>query len=120
MAELTNNGASAAPAATVPARVSQGFEECNQCGACYDVGVGHCAKEVAALTPLSIPRLLAGRYRLERRLGCGGMGTVYEATDDALGRRAAVKLIREDPVGKPDAARRFRREAQVAASFASS
>jgi serine/threonine protein kinase len=48
------------------------------------------------------------------------MGTVYEATDDALGRRAAVKLIREDPVGKPDAAQRFRREAQVAASFASS
>jgi DNA-binding NtrC family response regulator len=115
--ELTNNGASAAPA-TVPARVSQGFEECTQCGACYDVGVGHCAKEGAALTPISIPRLLAGRYRLERRLGRGGMGTVYEATDDALGRRVAVKLIREDPVGKPDAAHRFRREAQVAASFA--
>ena len=46
------------------------------------------------------------------------MGTVYEATDGALGRRVAVKLIREDLVGKADSAQRFRREAQVAASFA--
>jgi len=105
-------------AATVPAPVSQGFEECAQCGACYDVGVARCATDGAALTPIYIPRLLAGRYRLERRLRRGGMGTVYEATDDALGRRVAVKLIREDMVGKPDAAQRFRREAQVAASFA--
>jgi len=104
--------------ATIPARASQGFEECPQCGVCYDAGTRYCAKEGAALTPVYIPRLLAGRYRLERRLGRGGMGTVYEATDGALGRRVAVKLIREDLVGKPDAAQRFRREAQVAASFA--
>ena len=104
--------------ATIPARASQVFEECPQCGVCYDAGTRYCAKEGAALTPVYIPRLLAGRYRLERRLGRGGMGTVYEATDGALGRRVAVKLIREDLVGKPDAAQRFRREAQVAASFA--
>jgi eukaryotic-like serine/threonine-protein kinase len=77
-----------------------------------------CGKDGSALSPIYIPRLLAGRYRLERRLGHGGMGTVYEATDGALGRRVAVKLIREDVVGKPDAAQRFRHEAQVAASFA--
>ena len=105
-------------AATVPARVSQGLEECAQCGACYDVGAASCAKDGSTLTPTSLPRLLAGRYRLERQLGRGGMGTVYEATDDALGRRVAVKLMREDLAGKPDAAQRFRREAQVAASFA--
>ena len=104
--------------AIVPARANQGFEECAQCGACYDVGVARCAKDGAALTPIYIPRLLAGRYRLERRLGRGGMGTVYEATDDALGRRVAVKLIREDLAGKPDAAQRFWREAQVAAGLA--
>ena len=104
--------------AIVPARANQGFEECAQCGACYDVGVARCAKDGAALTPIYIPRLLAGRYRLERRLGRGGMGTVYEATDDALGRRVAVKLIREDLAGKPDAVQRFRREAQVAAGLA--
>jgi eukaryotic-like serine/threonine-protein kinase len=104
--------------AAVPTPASQGFEECPQCGACYDAGAGHCAKEGAALTPMNMPRLLAGRYQLERRLGRGGMGAVYEATDGALGRRVAVKLMREDMAGKPDAARRFRREAQVAASFA--
>ena len=104
--------------ATAPTTVSPGFEECTQCGACYDVGVARCAKDGAALSRIYIPRVLAGRYRLERRLGRGGMGTVYEATDDALGRRVAVKLMREDLAGKPDAAQRFRREAQVAASFA--
>jgi eukaryotic-like serine/threonine-protein kinase len=104
--------------ATVPAQVINGFEECAQCGACYDASTGHCPKDGSALTSIHIPRLLAGRYRLEHRLGRGGMGTVYEATDGALGRRVAVKLIREDLVGQPDAAQRFRREAQVAASFA--
>ena len=104
--------------ATVPAPESQGFEQCLQCGACYDVGAARCAKDGAALTPIHLPRLLAERYRLERRLGRGGMGTVYEAIDRALGRRVAVKLMREDLVGKPDAAQRFRREAQLAASFA--
>src|SRR5438876_1781418 len=46
------------------------------------------------------------------------MGTVYSATDRALERRDAVKVIREDLVGSADAAERFRREARVAASFA--
>ena len=60
---------------------------------------------------------LAGRYHLERALGCGGMGTVHEATDTALGRKVAVKLIREDLLGSRDAAERFRREAQAVAAF---
>jgi serine/threonine-protein kinase len=46
------------------------------------------------------------------------MGTVYLASDSALERRVAVKVIREDLVGNADAAERFRREARAAASFA--
>src|SRR6266851_6845372 len=46
------------------------------------------------------------------------MGTVYVASDRALERRVAVKVIRQDLVGSADAAERFRREARVAASFA--
>jgi serine/threonine-protein kinase len=65
-----------------------------------------------------LPRLLEGRYRLERRLGRGGMGTVYSASDTELERRVAVKVIREDLVGSAEAAERFRQEARVAASFA--
>ena len=97
---------------------SNAFEECPQCGVCYDSGVTQCSRESARLVPVILPRLLDGRYYLERRLGRGGMGTVYSATDRALERRVAVKVIREDLVGSADAAERFRREARIAASFA--
>jgi len=94
------------------------FEECPQCGACYDSGATQCTQEGARLVPVILPRLLEGRYRLERRLGRGGMGTVYSAADTELERRVAVKVIREDLVGSAEAAERFRQEARVAASFA--
>ncbi len=104
--------------AVAPAQVLTTFEECPQCGACYDPGAGRCAEEGASLIPVHLPRMLAGRYRLERRRGRGGMGAVYEATDTALERRVAVKVIRDDLVGSAEAAERFRREARTAASFA--
>jgi serine/threonine-protein kinase len=103
-----------APAA---APASSRFEECPQCGNCYDTGSEQCAKEGARLNSVAIPRLLSERYRLERRLGRGGMGAVYEALDTALDRRVAVKLIRDDLVGNAEVAERFRREARTAASF---
>jgi serine/threonine-protein kinase len=95
-----------------------GFEECPRCGLCYDSGMGRCASEGAQLRRMPSKRLLSSRYRLERRLGRGGMGTVYKATDTSLERAVAVKLIREDLVTSSDAAERFRREAKAAASFA--
>jgi len=94
------------------------FEECPQCGSCYDTGVTQCSRDSAALVPVALPRLLEGRYRVERRLGRGGMGTVYEATDTALERRVAVKVIRDDLLGSAEATERFRREARAAAAFA--
>ena len=95
-----------------------GFEECARCGLCYESGMGYCASEGAQLTRMPFKRLLTLRYRLERRLGRGGMGTVYKATDTSLERAVAVKLIREDLVTSSDAAERFRREAKAAAAFA--
>jgi eukaryotic-like serine/threonine-protein kinase len=94
------------------------FEECPKCGVCYDSGATECLQEGARLVPVILPRLLQERYRLERRLGRGGIGTVYSASDISLERRVAVKVIREDLVGSAEAAERFRREARAAASFA--
>lgn len=56
---------------------------------------------------------LAGRYRVERPIGEGGMGAVYLATQLSLGRNVAVKVLKTD--GKPDAdaVRRFQRETDV-------
>ena len=65
-----------------------------------------------------MPRNLAVRYRLERRLGRGGMGAVYEASDVTLSRRVAVKVLREDRLDSAGATQRFQREARAAAGFA--
>jgi serine/threonine-protein kinase len=61
-------------------------------------------------------RLLAGRYRTIRRLGSGGMATVYLAEDERLGRRVAVKRLHGD-VAEDDLTRRFQREARLGASL---
>jgi serine/threonine-protein kinase len=100
-----------------PLQERPAFGECPRCGRCYDAGVARCVDDGASLSTTAFDRRLAGRYALDRRLGRGGMGTVYEATDTALQRRVAVKVIREDLVGNADAADRFRREALAAAGF---
>jgi tRNA A-37 threonylcarbamoyl transferase component Bud32 len=64
-------------------------------------------------------RTLGGRYRIEALIGRGGMGAVYHAVDERLGRPVAVKVI-SPPAGVSDATRqelrtRFQREARAAA-----
>ncbi len=58
---------------------------------------------------------IAGRYRLESRLGYGGMSTVHLAFDLRLERRVAVKLLAEHLAEDPTFVSRFQREAQAAA-----
>ncbi|HKH44363.1 MAG TPA: protein kinase [Thermoanaerobaculia bacterium] len=55
-----------------------------------------------------------GSYRVEKRLGGGGMGEVFLAYDDRLGRRVAIKRVRRGPELDRQS-ERFRREARVAA-----
>ena len=71
---------------------------------------GHAVKMTQA-----VPRLLADRYRLDRRLGEGGMGTVYAARDIRGNRDAAVKVIRAEQLADRTALSRFRREARLTA-----
>jgi len=93
------------------------FRECPQCGTCQDTGTDRCPDDGTTLEAAHLPRVLASRYRLERRLGLGGMGAVYEAMDQTLGRTVAIKIIREDRLDDEEVARRFRREARAAASL---
>ncbi len=73
--------------------------------------------EVAQVTQLGQGSVVAGRYRIERVLGIGGMGAVYEATQLNIGRRVALKVVRADFAGDPMMAKRFQREATAAASI---
>ena len=66
---------------------------------------------------MDVPQLIAGRFRIEREIGTGGMGTVYLATHLGLDRRVAVKIIKSQFVGDRDVAERFLREAKTMAKL---
>lgn len=60
---------------------------------------------------------LTGRYDILSRIGGGGMALVYKAHDNILNRKVAIKVLRQQFVNDEDFIRRFRREAQSAASL---
>src|ERR687891_1869631 len=62
-----------------------------------------------------IGTVLNGRYRLESKLGSGGMSTVYLARDETLERWVAVKVLHREISDQPDQLERFRREARAVA-----
>jgi len=64
---------------------------------------------------IAVGSLLAGRYRLERALGSGGMGQVFAALDTKLGRRVAVKVV--TLVHDPGRVQRFEQEARAAGAL---
>src|SRR5882724_1361286 len=61
-----------------------------------------------------IGRLLEGKYRIEKELGRGGMGTVYRATNIAIERTVAIKVLNPELISNQQAVERFRREARAA------
>ena len=56
---------------------------------------------------LEMGSVLAGKYRLERVLGRGGMGTVVLAHHEDLDHRVAVKILTSEAASKPDFVARF-------------
>jgi len=66
---------------------------------------------------MDVPQFIAGRFRVEREIGKGGMGTVYRATHLGLQRPVAVKLIKAEYLNDADVADRFLREARTMAKL---
>ncbi|MCS7305298.1 MAG: protein kinase [Thermoguttaceae bacterium] len=63
----------------------------------------------------TLPFRRLGDFRIIREIGRGGMGIVYEAEQETLGRRVAVKVLPSIHLSSPSAVRRFHREAKAAA-----
>jgi serine/threonine protein kinase len=66
---------------------------------------------------MDVPQFIAGRFRIEREIGTGGMGTVYRAIHLGLERPVAVKIIKPEFAGNSDVADRFLREARTMAKL---
>ena len=99
------------------AAAQAGFGECPECGKCYESGILLCETDGAKPSMFPYSRTLAQRYRFERRLGRGGMGSVYQARDTELDRLVAVKVMRPERMIGEEAVARFRREAKATAGF---
>ncbi|MDP9152426.1 MAG: serine/threonine protein kinase, partial [Myxococcota bacterium] len=69
--------------------------------------------------PVREGELLAGKYRIQRVLGVGGMGVVVAAHHEQLDQGVAIKFVRSDALANADAVERFLREARAAAKLRS-
>ncbi|MGA9995034.1 MAG: SUMF1/EgtB/PvdO family nonheme iron enzyme [Pyrinomonadaceae bacterium] len=95
------------------------MKECPACRRCFPDDVNHCPQD-GDVTTASIAGepVLDGRYQLERRIGHGGMGVVFQARHIFLKTAHAIKVILPDLVGNdPMLVTRFRQEALAAAAI---
>jgi serine/threonine protein kinase/formylglycine-generating enzyme required for sulfatase activity len=95
------------------------MKECPACRRCFPDEINHCPQDGDATTQSLIGEpILDARYQLERRLGQGGMGVVFQARHIFLKTSHAIKVILPDLVGNdPMLVTRFRQEALAAAAI---
>lgn len=74
-------------------------------------------REEKTVLPVRTHDVLLGRYRLEDKIGEGGMGTVFIAHDSELDRKVAVKLLAAALVNDAEVLERFEREARLTAKL---
>ena len=87
---------------------------CPRCDRVHPPAVTTCPACRIDLTHTVLPYQLAGKFRLERRVGTGGMGVVFRASDLTLHRSVAIKTV---PTESAEASVRLRQEAQAVARF---
>ncbi|WP_373047453.1 serine/threonine-protein kinase [Vulgatibacter sp.] len=92
---------------------------CHRCGAAYEGSACLLCGDTLLLQgdPL-VGRVIAGRYRVIRKLGQGGMGAVYLAEQVGLGHKVALKFLNAQLHGRADLAQRFLNEARSYARLA--
>ncbi len=88
--------------------------ECLRCARVYRHGVDECEQCNSETIEAALPYVIAGKFRIDARLGHGAMGVVYRAVDLQLQRVVAIKTL---PSLSPDRASRLRREARAMALF---
>jgi serine/threonine-protein kinase len=99
--------------------------KCPQCGSSYEDAIAFCpadgarTEELVSVAPPDtlLGTVVDGRYRIEQRIGEGGMGVVYRATHVVLRKPFALKLIRGDQATDPSIVERFVREARAASGI---
>jgi hypothetical protein len=87
--------------------------ECRMCHQVHAAGADRCSCG-GPVDPAEVPHILRGVYRFDRRIGSGGMGVVYRATDLTLKRSVAIKTL---PQLNPEHGAQLMREALAMASM---
>jgi serine/threonine-protein kinase len=92
------------------------LKACTKCKARFTGNPTRCPLDGGALVDLPDPLLgktVGGRYRIESKIGSGGMASVYRASNDLLGRKVAIKFLAPELSLDETQRKRFLREAQA-------
>ncbi|MBI5502825.1 MAG: protein kinase [Deltaproteobacteria bacterium] len=97
---------------------------CPECHRQYDDTVQFCIADAAKLLIVGAPeedpflnQVIGGKYRVEKKIGEGGMGKIYLGRHVTLGKRFAIKTLHADFTRNTEALERFRREAITTAQL---
>ena len=96
---------------------------CPKCSRRYDTAASFCQKDGVPLQLTEeqpdqyIGQTLLDQFKIEEKIGAGGMGSVYRARQTTLHRDVAIKILHPELADNRDAVRRFKREARVSTAL---